>query len=55
MVTKNANLDLYLNQGYDYYNPDSGRTMRLDENEAFTLKPVNFDETVPGTKRAQTV
>ena len=57
MVTKNANLDLYLNQGYDYYNLDSGRTMRISHNsyKSFVLEPVNLDETVPGTKRAQTV
>ena len=37
MVTKNANLDLYLNQGYDYYNPDSGRTMEIDGDDTFLL------------------
>ena len=30
MVTKNENLDLYLNQGYNYYDPNFGRSPRIE-------------------------
>ena len=57
MVTKNENLDLYLNQGYDYVNPDIGRSPYIERgwDDAFALIHVGGEEIVPGTKRATTV
>ena len=57
MVSKNENLDLYLNQGYNYYSEGSGKTIYIEEgwDESFVLGPVKGDEIVPGTKKASTV
>ena len=57
MVTKNENLDLYLNQGYNYYNPDFGRSPWHEKgwDDSIVLVQVDGAEAVPGTKRATTV
>ena len=58
MVTKNDALDIFLNQGYNYYSKAGdlrlAYTYENDFWESLTFTQVDIEDTVPGTKRVQT-